>query len=125
LSKSLVNFDKYRTPKPKWIGYVLLCADGAYYVGVTGYSEACWTAHANRQHPFTRQHGLNAVLELYKAPTKAKALWWQRQTTLDLIRRYPGRVVGGSHGAQTVIAKPWSYPKRKKSTRRTIPTIPS
>lgn len=122
LTTCLVDLDKYKAPKPRWIGYVLLCCDGAHYVGITSYQDACWAAHMRGQHPFTRIHKPAAVIELKEdSPTQEALRLWQRQTILRLKQATRDAVVGGSHGAFMAKNQPWQVKRKPKLRKVRVP----
>lgn len=123
----LVDLEKYKAPKPRWIGYVMACHDGAYYVGITSYQDACWAAHMRGQHPFTRLHKPLEVTELKEdCSTKDALLLWQRHTILRL-KQVKQTVVGGSHGAFIAKNQPWQAKQKskvRKSRKFIVPSVP-
>ena len=127
--KTIIDLKDYKTAPPRWTGYTMACQDGAWYVGVTNYADACWRRHANGQHPFTRQHPPRVVAVRYLGRTQATTQMWQRRTIAKLKRLLPhGALIGNSQG-RTQLAKrePWQVgrtPKGRKLSKPPISTVP-
>ena len=127
--KHVIDLNKHTTPKPAWTGYTIRCTDGAWYVGVTFHPDACWRLHANKEHPFTRQHRPKTVAVRHVGQAKAEALMWQRQTIARLKRLLPYGTLIGSNRGRTQLAKRevWQVrrtPRVKKSSKLHISTVP-